>query len=179
TPARPPRACPKRPRTRHAAYERDELAPRRSITSSARASSVGGTSSPSALAVLRLITSSNFVGLPDRQFCPVGPFENFIYESSSSFEVVRPEGSKSCSAVVREVPFSGAHFPQQKTHDIGSAVLLYRSKFLDCLTGAVANSYPNVDLLWDNVIAGPWGWPRSTVLAKSRPVTNPSAGRDT
>src|SRR5262245_57334553 len=32
-----------------------------SITSSARASSVGGTSSPSALAVLRLITSSNFV----------------------------------------------------------------------------------------------------------------------
>jgi hypothetical protein len=23
----------------------------------------------------------------------------------------------------------------------------------------VANSYPNVDLLWDNVIAGPWGVP--------------------
>src|SRR2546421_5312035 len=34
-----------------------------SITSSARASSVGGTSSPSALAVLRLITNSNFVRL--------------------------------------------------------------------------------------------------------------------
>jgi hypothetical protein len=33
-----------------------------SITSSARASSVGGTSRPSALAVLRLMTSSNFVG---------------------------------------------------------------------------------------------------------------------
>src|SRR5262249_39327271 len=33
-----------------------------SITSSARASSVAGTSSASALAVLRLITSSNFVG---------------------------------------------------------------------------------------------------------------------
>src|SRR5262245_14422424 len=33
-----------------------------SITSSARASSVGGTSRPSALAVFRLITSSNFVG---------------------------------------------------------------------------------------------------------------------
>ena len=32
-----------------------------SITSSARASSVGGTSRPSAFAVLRLITSSNFV----------------------------------------------------------------------------------------------------------------------
>src|SRR5262249_49323807 len=35
---------------------------RYSITSSARASSVGGTSMPSALAVLRLITSSNVVG---------------------------------------------------------------------------------------------------------------------
>ena len=35
---------------------------RHSITSSARASSDGGTSRPSALAVLRLITSSNFVG---------------------------------------------------------------------------------------------------------------------
>src|SRR5262249_46998755 len=33
-----------------------------SITSSARASTVGGTSTPSALAVLRLITSSNRVG---------------------------------------------------------------------------------------------------------------------
>jgi hypothetical protein len=29
--------------------------------------------------------------------------------------------------------------------------------FFDCLRGAVANSYPNVDLLWDNVITGPWG----------------------
>src|SRR5947209_15697200 len=33
-----------------------------SITSSARASSIGGTSRPSALAALRLITSSNLVG---------------------------------------------------------------------------------------------------------------------
>src|SRR6478736_1051933 len=33
-----------------------------SITSSARASSVGGTSRPSALAVIRLITRSNLVG---------------------------------------------------------------------------------------------------------------------
>src|SRR5262249_52768362 len=39
----------------------DELAPFHSITSSARASSVGGTSRPSAFAVLRLITSSNLV----------------------------------------------------------------------------------------------------------------------
>src|SRR5262249_24423565 len=48
---------------RRAADQRDELAPpHHSITSSARASSVGGTSRPSALAVLRLITSSYFVG---------------------------------------------------------------------------------------------------------------------
>src|SRR5262249_12406387 len=56
------RARRERPR-RRAAEQRDELAARgHSITSSARASSVGGTSKPSALAVLRLITSSYFVG---------------------------------------------------------------------------------------------------------------------
>ena len=38
-----------------------------SITSSARASSVGGTSRPSAFAVLRLITSSYLVGALHRQ----------------------------------------------------------------------------------------------------------------
>jgi hypothetical protein len=32
-------------------------------------------------------------------------------------------------------------------------------KFLDCLAGAVQYSYRNVDLLWDNVIAG-LGMPR-------------------
>src|SRR5215470_11040187 len=43
--------------------ERDERAPSyHSITSSARASTVVGMSMPSALAVLRLITSSNLVG---------------------------------------------------------------------------------------------------------------------
>src|SRR5262249_35939593 len=45
-----------------AAEQRDELAPVHSITSSARASSVGGISRPSAFAVLRLITSSYLVG---------------------------------------------------------------------------------------------------------------------
>ena len=56
------RPCDKRPRSRRAAEQRDELAPPHSITSSARASSVGGTSRPRALAVLRLMASSNFVG---------------------------------------------------------------------------------------------------------------------
>src|SRR5262245_25522816 len=51
-----------RPSSRAAADEDDELAPSHSITSSARASTVGGTSRPSALAVLRLITSSYLVG---------------------------------------------------------------------------------------------------------------------
>jgi hypothetical protein len=46
-----------------AAEKRDEIAAlHHSMTSSARASSIGGTSRPSALAVLRLITSSNLVG---------------------------------------------------------------------------------------------------------------------
>src|SRR5262245_43601708 len=49
-----PRGCP--------AEQRDELAPPHSMTSSARASSVGGISRPMAFAVLRLIVSSNVVG---------------------------------------------------------------------------------------------------------------------
>src|SRR5215470_16667149 len=50
-----------RPRGRGAA-QRDEFAPLHSITSSARCCRNQGTSRPSALAVLRLMTSSNFVG---------------------------------------------------------------------------------------------------------------------
>jgi hypothetical protein len=42
---------------------------------------------------------------------------------------------------------------------VPSAVSLYRSKFLDYLAGAVQYSYRNVDLLWDNAIAG-LGMPR-------------------
>src|SRR6516165_8547457 len=56
------RARRERPR-RRAAKKCDELATAaHSITSSARASSIGGTCRPSALAVLRLIPSSNLVG---------------------------------------------------------------------------------------------------------------------
>src|SRR5262249_36644390 len=54
------RAEPQRPR-RRAAEQSDERAPVHSITWSASASSVGGISRPSALAVLRLSTSSNLV----------------------------------------------------------------------------------------------------------------------
>src|SRR5262245_2835008 len=53
--------CARRERPpRHAAEQRDELAAGHSITSSAVASSVGGTVRPSSLAVARLMTSSNF-----------------------------------------------------------------------------------------------------------------------
>ena len=48
--------------SRGAAPERDEFAALHSITSSASASRRSGTASPSALAVLRLSTKSNFVG---------------------------------------------------------------------------------------------------------------------
>src|SRR5262245_24723224 len=54
------RARRERPRSR-AAEQRDELAPSHSITSSARAMSVRGTSRPSDLAVLRLMMSSTLV----------------------------------------------------------------------------------------------------------------------
>jgi hypothetical protein len=56
------RACRERPCSRRAADQPNELPPSHSITSSARASTDGGTSRPSALAVLRLMTSSNLVG---------------------------------------------------------------------------------------------------------------------
>src|SRR5262249_6726136 len=51
--------------------QRDEVAPPHSITSSARAISVGGTSRPSTFAVLRLMTNSNLVG------CSIGNSEAF------------------------------------------------------------------------------------------------------
>src|SRR5262249_11539328 len=60
------RACRDRPRGRRTAEQHDELATLHlgndSITSSAMASMLAGRSSPSAFAVLRLITSWNFVG---------------------------------------------------------------------------------------------------------------------
>jgi hypothetical protein len=62
------RARRQRPRRCRASEQRDELAPlhllAHSITSSARAITVAGTSRPSALAVLRLITSSRHSAIP-------------------------------------------------------------------------------------------------------------------
>src|SRR5215468_10224886 len=55
-----------------AAKERDERPPFHSITSSARASKVAGTSRPSACAVIRFTTSSNLVG------CSTGSSLGFV-----------------------------------------------------------------------------------------------------
>src|SRR5262249_16387927 len=56
------RARRERPRSCRAAEQRDEVAPRHSMTSSASASSLSGIWRPSAFAVLRLITSWYLVG---------------------------------------------------------------------------------------------------------------------
>src|SRR5262249_23137123 len=50
-----------RPGNRRATEQRDEVASPHSITSSASASNLSGSSRPSAVAVPRLITNSNFV----------------------------------------------------------------------------------------------------------------------
>src|SRR5262249_25391107 len=55
-----------------------------SITSSARASKLGGISSPSALAVLRLITSSNFVRPLDRELENAGGVDAETGDNSRS-----------------------------------------------------------------------------------------------
>jgi len=67
------RARRKRPRSR-ATEKRDELAPDHSITSSARASKLSGTVRPSALVVLRLITSSYLVGACTGRSAGFSPF---------------------------------------------------------------------------------------------------------
>ena len=68
------RARRQRPRGRRAAKQRDELASFHSITSSAMASSAGGNVRSRALAVLRLITSSNLVDCTTGNSLGLSPF---------------------------------------------------------------------------------------------------------
>jgi hypothetical protein len=63
------RADGERPRDCRAAEQRDERAAPHSITSSARASNMGGTVRPSALAVFRSMTRSNFVEARRMRVC--------------------------------------------------------------------------------------------------------------
>jgi hypothetical protein len=60
-----------------------------------------------------------------------------------------------------EVSCLNHHLNRQIPHSVPHhwAVSFYRSNFADCPAGAVANSYPKPDLLWDNVVAGPWERP--------------------
>src|SRR5262249_6858851 len=67
------RARSERPR-RRAAEQRDELAASDSITSSARAGSIGGTSRPSALAALTLTINSKRVGCSTGRSAGLVPF---------------------------------------------------------------------------------------------------------
>src|SRR5262249_41562046 len=69
---RAPAARRKRPRGRRAAEQCDERAPPHSITSSAMASSPGGTLRPNALAVLRLIRSDHCHLMAYQIGCEVG-----------------------------------------------------------------------------------------------------------
>src|SRR5262249_26067547 len=64
-----------RPRDSSAAEQRDHLAPFHSITSSARASSVGGTVKPSMRAVSALMTSSNFDDCTTGRSAGLAPFK--------------------------------------------------------------------------------------------------------
>src|SRR5262245_32792186 len=69
------RPCLERPCGRRAAEQCDELVPSHSITAFARASSLSGIASPSALAVLRLMTRSNSIG------CSIGISAGFAPRS--------------------------------------------------------------------------------------------------
>src|SRR5215471_19720411 len=62
----------KRPSSCRAANKRDELPPPHSITSSARSNNASGIFSPSALAVVRLMTRLNLVG------CSTGMSPGFV-----------------------------------------------------------------------------------------------------
>ena len=68
------RARRERPSRRRAAESRDELAPLHSITSSARARSVGGTVRPMAFAAFKLMTRSYLVGACTGRSAGLSPF---------------------------------------------------------------------------------------------------------
>src|SRR5205823_3096179 len=71
------RTTDKRHRKRRAADNGEKVAPPHSMTSSARCSSDCGTVRPSALAVFRLITSSNLVGCSTGRSAGLAPFRIF------------------------------------------------------------------------------------------------------
>ena len=81
-----------RPRDRCAAEQRDELAAFHSITSSASASNLSGTSRPSAFAVLRFMISSNLVGACTGRSAGFSPLRmRSMYPATWRYASVRTE----------------------------------------------------------------------------------------
>jgi hypothetical protein len=94
------RARRNRPRRRCAAEQRDELASSHSITSSARASSVGGTSRPRAFAVLRLIVKKNRVGCSIGKSVGFAPFNILsTYNAARLKKSLRVHAAKNQAAI--------------------------------------------------------------------------------
>jgi hypothetical protein len=120
--------CSERPRRRRAANESDERAALHlrghSITSSARASSVGGRSRPSAVAVLRLITNSNFVGY-------------WTGKSEGSFILNLPS-HHSITSSARASSVGGISRPNA----LAVLRLITSSNFVGCITGKSAGLVP-------------------------------------
>src|SRR5262249_7759391 len=126
----------KRPRS-SAAEKRHELAALHSITSSARCCRNQGTSTPRALAVLRLITSSNFVGsstgksegfVPCKILCMRTALRRKISGTSAPYDI-RPPACANC----------------RSTEALGKRYLAARSatvleKKMPCTTTASARS---------------------------------------
>jgi hypothetical protein len=77
------RARRERPHRSRAAKQRDELAAFHSITSSAIASKPGGNVKPSALAVFKLMTSSNLVGCMIGRSAGFSPAPSLTHSSNS------------------------------------------------------------------------------------------------
>ena len=82
------------PSSRRAAEQRDEVAPFHSITSLARASSMGGISRPSAFAVLRLTTVLNVVGACTGRSAGFSPLRIRSKKNALAFEVLSDVGQK-------------------------------------------------------------------------------------
>src|SRR5262249_3478736 len=90
-----------RPR-RRAAEKRDEFpAAAHSITSSARANTLGGTSKPSALAVLMLSTVSYFVGACTGRSAGFSPFRTRSRRRRRQADTTRPDQSRRRSIRLR------------------------------------------------------------------------------
>ena len=110
---------------RRAAEQRDELAAHHSITSSARASSVGGMSRPSALAVLRLITNSILGRRLHRQVGWLLAFEDTVYITGRApvqVDKIRPIGDQAASWRQRSGPVNCGQFVLSRERDDQSAM---------------------------------------------------------